>query len=143
MTMESGKENPPPLLLELPAARNSVGLARHALSRLSESLPASILEDLKLLLSELITNSIRHTGLGSGDVIEVKVTRSPGIVRAEVTDHGPGFTQEPPKPLSERESGWGLFLVEQISDRWGLSVNQETRVWFELDVKDDGLRGLP
>jgi anti-sigma regulatory factor (Ser/Thr protein kinase) len=141
--MDSGNENTRSLLLELPASTDSVGLARHALHGLSETLPSPVFEDLRLLVSELLTNSIRHTGLGKADLIQLQVTRSPGIVRVEVTDNGPGFSKEPARPLSERESGWGLFLVEQISDRWGLSVDHETTVWFELDIANDGQEGAP
>lgn len=126
--------------LELPAAKDSVGVARHALSDLSETLPISVFEDLKLLVSELITNSIRHTGLSGGDVIVLRITTSPQMIRAEIMDQGPGFKREPARPVSERESGWGLFLVEQISDRWGLTVDQQTKVWFEIDLKSDGSR---
>lgn len=139
--MESGNENTRSLLLELPAATDSVGVARHALHGLAETLPSPVFEDLRLLVSELLTNSIRHTGLGKTDLIQLQVTRTPDIVRVEVTDNGPGFSKESSEPLSERESGWGLFLVEQISNRWGLSVDHETKVWFELDIASDGRGG--
>lgn len=142
-SMQSGKEERSALFLELPAEKDSVGIARHALSSVSDGLPSSVFEDLKLLVSELITNSIRHTGLAAGDRIELKVTKSPQTIRAEVADRGPGFKQEPYRPYSERESGWGLFLVEQISDRWGLSVSNETRVWFELDIQNNSPEGAP
>lgn len=139
--MASGKEHFTPLLLELPAAKDSVSIARNALSVLSDGLPNSVFEDLKLLISELVTNSIRHTGLNSQDLIELKVIRTPEIVRAEIADQGPGFKQQPTRPVSERESGWGLFLVEEISDRWGLTGDQETRVWFEIDIADSNQAG--
>lgn len=136
-SVESGNEISPTLFLELPVSRDSVKTARHALSEISDGVPQAVFDDLELLVSELITNSIRHTGLNETDRIELTVTKSPGMIRAEVADPGPGFKQEPTRPVSERESGWGLFLVEQISDRWGLSMNRETRVWFELDMEGE------
>ncbi|MGI8425752.1 MAG: ATP-binding protein [Actinomycetota bacterium] len=127
------------LELHLPARRESVRVARHALEDLAE-IPVAVFEDLKLLVSELVTNSIKHSGLNSADLIELRVKSELGVVRAEVADNGPGFKQEPPPPITARESGWGLFLVEQLSDRWGLSVDGETRVWFELDFQADNVK---
>jgi hypothetical protein len=55
----------------------------------------------------------------------------------EVADSGQGFDGTPARPGvaagSASASGWGLFLVEHIADRWGaVQVDGETRVWFEL-----------
>jgi hypothetical protein len=49
-----------------------------------------------------------------------------------VTDIGPGFQARPRRPDDDPGSGWGLFLVEQLSDRWGVELNGATQVWFEL-----------
>ena len=38
-----------------------------------------------------------------------------------------------PDPDPARPSGWGLYLVRELSDRWGVERNKQTRVWFELD----------
>jgi len=126
----------------LPASGDSVSAARHALEDLP-GIPGATLEDLKLLVSELVTNSVRHTSPKIGDLIELRVTGEPGRVRVEVADQGPGFKPEPPPATSARESGWGLFLVEQISSRWGLAVDGETRVWFELDFHAENGRNEP
>ena len=55
-------------------------------------------------------------------------------MRVEVKDGGPGF--EPPPPPSspsESTSGWGLYLVARIADRWGVETGDDASVWFELD----------
>jgi len=122
------------VLLKLPAKKESVAAARQALDELLEVCPTETLDDLRLLVSELVTNSIRHTGLGSQDLIELRVEWLPRLVRVEVADKGPGFERRPSRAVSERGSGWGLFLVERISDRWGLHVDNGTRVWFEMDL---------
>ena len=79
-------------------------------------------------MSELVTNSLRHTG--SAD-IELEVWRSDEVVRVDVCDHGAGFdVPGPPQPGDA--SGWGLFMVDRLADRWGVETNGDTRVWFEL-----------
>ena len=54
-------------------------------------------------------------------------------MRVEVCDQGPGFELSEPAPDPARPSGWGLYLVRELSDRWGIDRDGQTRVWFELD----------
>jgi hypothetical protein len=49
----------------------------------------------------------------------------------DVTDHGDGFAA-PAAPTPGRASGWGLFMVDRLADRWGVDTEGTTRVWFEL-----------
>jgi hypothetical protein len=52
-----------------------------------------------------------------------------GKVRCRVLDRGLGFASG---GRSERPGGWGLQVVEQLSDRWGMQYSaQQTEVWFE------------
>ena len=111
-----------------------VTTARHTLDGLADLLPAEKLEDVRLVVSELVTNSILHAGLSSGDQISLSVTVSAGSVCGRVCDPGPGF--EVPSELRPRANlrgGWGLPIVETISDRWGVEGNSHMCVWFELD----------
>jgi hypothetical protein len=57
-----------------------------------------------------------------------------GVLRVEVHDPGHGFElrDAPSDPL--RASGWGLVLVEELADRWGVDHAPRTRVWFEMDA---------
>jgi anti-sigma regulatory factor (Ser/Thr protein kinase) len=52
-----------------------------------------------------------------------------------VTDSGPGFEPEQPRPTPhvDRPGGWGLCLVDRLADRWGVDSGNRTAVWFELD----------
>jgi hypothetical protein len=51
-----------------------------------------------------------------------------------VHDPGTGFELRAPVPDPARASGWGLYLVEELSDRWGMDgLGPGTRIWFELD----------
>jgi anti-sigma regulatory factor (Ser/Thr protein kinase) len=107
-------------------ARRSLG------ERLGEA-DSELLGKLKLLVSELITNSIRHGDLEEGDEIRVTVRKERDRIRVVVTDPGGGFTPPPPHADPRRTSGWGLYLVDRLADRWGIASNGETSVWFEVD----------
>ena len=111
-----------------------VTTARHALNQLTDLLPPEKLEDVRLVVSELVTNSILHAGLSPDDQISLKVTVSDGEVRGSVCDSGSGF-RIPSKLGSQPDmsGGWGLPIVEKFSDRWGVERNSHFCVWFEID----------
>ncbi len=114
------------------ADRQAPGAARNALGSLNGSLDAALAEDLRLLVSELVTNSLRHTG---STEIELEVWRSDEVVRVTVSDRGAGFDLAGP-PTPGDASGWGLFMVDRLADRWGVETDGNTRVWFELTRPD-------
>jgi anti-sigma regulatory factor (Ser/Thr protein kinase) len=91
------------------------------------------LDDVKLLVSELVTNAVRHAPHEPGDTVRLSVRMEGDLVHVEVCDRGRGF--EPPalrKRLAD-ESGWGLYLLERLSSRWGTQSNDHWCVWFEMD----------
>jgi anti-sigma regulatory factor (Ser/Thr protein kinase) len=112
---------------------DSAAEARRALGEVSDHLPPRRLEDARLLVSELVTNAIRHAGLDDDDVIRLVVVSGDRALRIEVCDPGPGFDAGEPTPDPARPTGWGLYLVRELADRWGVERNELTRVWFELD----------
>ena len=119
--------------VDLAREPDSAAEARRALGELSDHLSPRRLEDARLLVSELVTNAIRHAGLGDHDVIRLVVLTGDRALRIEVCDPGRGFEMAEPEPDPARPSGWGLYLVRELSDRWGVERNDETLVWFELD----------
>ncbi len=118
------------ITLALPALPDSIPLARHVLDRLEDAVDEPLLDDLRLLVSEVVTNSIRH-GPG-GQIVELRVSVNGRGVRVEVEDGGSGFVP-PVHDDAERAAGWGLMLVDRIADRWGISSARTTTVWFEID----------
>jgi anti-sigma regulatory factor (Ser/Thr protein kinase) len=120
--------------LELPGHPDSVARARHALGELARVTPA-LREDLRLLVSEVVTNAIRHASDGAADHVRLRLFELDSHVRVEVLDRGPGFTVPDIDPDPERSGGWGLWLVEQLADRWGISGEGGTCVWFELSYR--------
>jgi anti-sigma regulatory factor (Ser/Thr protein kinase) len=108
--------------------------ARHSLDRFEGLLLPEKLEDVRLVVSELVTNSVRHAGLSPEEQISLAVAISGGSVRGRVCDPGPGFEKPTePRPRTDLSGGWGLPIVERISDRWGVKRNGCACVWFEID----------
>jgi anti-sigma regulatory factor (Ser/Thr protein kinase) len=86
--------------------------------------------DLALLVSELVTNSVVHGGTASWVRVEVLLGEH---IRVEVIDSGDGFAFRP-RHAVESPGGFGLYLVQRISESWGMSVGAATRVWFSLPL---------
>ncbi len=87
-----------------------------------------ILEDVRLIVSELVTNAVKHGPYGK---VKVRLRREGNTIRGEVEDQGT-------RPFGLRRSvrpgpigGLGLRLVDRLSDRWGVDAGS-ARVWFEL-----------
>jgi anti-sigma regulatory factor (Ser/Thr protein kinase) len=118
------------LELTLPAAPASVAEAR---ARLLDAMGPAVDPDerqtLRLLVSELVTNAIRHAN--SDAPLEVRA-RWDDEVRVEVVDHGDGFLPEPRSGRREDPGGYGLYLVGRLADRWGVDTDDATCVWFVL-----------
>jgi anti-sigma regulatory factor (Ser/Thr protein kinase) len=91
-------------------------------------------ESLRLIVSEIVTNALRHGS--EGERIDVAVTPKPEFLCVQITDDGPGIAPHPRALGPDEEGGFGLFFVEQLTRRWGVTrENRRTRVWFELDYR--------
>jgi anti-sigma regulatory factor (Ser/Thr protein kinase) len=109
--------------------------ARAALTRwLSGHVPVEVLEDARLLASELITNSLRHSEISEDDLLRLAVQLREGALRVEVRDPGTTGVVAPREPDRERGGGFGLQLVDMIATRWGVNRTGGTHVWFEVDA---------
>jgi len=119
------------LELRLTPGPEAIPAARQALDGLSGLLERTVWEDLRLLVTELVTNGVRH-GSARGPVT-VSVTADDGRVRVEVSDCGRGFNPpEAPMPRADGSGGWGLQLVDRVATEWGVKIADTTCVWFEL-----------
>ncbi len=87
---------------------------------------------LALLLSELVSNAVSHGGAGDAERIELELRATADRVGLEVSDPGPGFTPRARERELDEPGGWGLVLVDQMAERWGVVHDGRTRVWFEL-----------
>jgi anti-sigma regulatory factor (Ser/Thr protein kinase) len=139
--------------LRLPVEAESVTAAHHCVFGIAGGLDSETLDDLRLLISELVTNAMRHAGLTPEDWIDLVVDIGGDRVRVEVRDPGPGF--DPARlPASKQapahtdgpapRGGWGLEFLRRIAARWGVERNGLTSVWFELDLQHSpGSPGSP
>ena len=117
----------------LPVTPTAPAAARQRARSLGASVDG-LQSDLELLLTELVTNVVRHSGLTEQEQMTVSIRADRSRVFAAVTDTGRGFKR--PVALLPRPSrmigGYGLMLVDRIASHWGVAENNPTRVWFEL-----------
>ena len=114
-----------------PLAPWAPGEARRLLAPLGGRIPPEVLIDLELLVSEMVTNSVKHSGRSDRHV-DVSIRAAPDAVRVEVRDGGPGFEPIPPRAAPPPGAGgWGLFILDRLATRWGTKA--EGVVWAELD----------
>jgi anti-sigma regulatory factor (Ser/Thr protein kinase) len=115
----------------LPKSDDAPALARDFIRGLKGRVPAELVDDATLLVSELVSNGVKYGGDGR---IMLHVDADADRMRAEIVDQGSGF-----EPLTRArrnmkladEGGWGLHLVEALADDWGVHEGS-THVWFEI-----------
>lgn len=121
--------------LRLDGGPDSPGVARRAVTQwLGAVLGGDALDDARLLVSELVTNGVRHAPRGPQG-LELRVALRRSCVRVEVVDPGQGFEPPPPRvPPPHAAGGRGLVIVDRLAARWGVGRGAGTSVWFELDT---------
>jgi anti-sigma regulatory factor (Ser/Thr protein kinase) len=117
------------LSVDIPCDLRAPARARRAVESLSADVASDVLSDAALLVSELITNSVKY---GRSDVVRLELYGdAEGRLRVEVVDEGGGFVPTArDRPLNE-VGGWGLHLVNELADRWGVAT-EASHVWFEI-----------
>jgi anti-sigma regulatory factor (Ser/Thr protein kinase) len=109
------------------------GLARRAIAAHDPTLSPSVRADVELLVSELVTNAVLHSGVGPDRSIGFEFRCDDGLVRVRVVDPGTDFDPPESPVKGDASGGWGLFLLDQIAHRWGVSpAPSGTCVWFEV-----------
>ena len=124
--------------------RDAPAAVRDALRERGAHLADAMRDDLLLLLTELVTNAVRHSGSTAGTPIEIEMREKRDCVLVVVTDLGAGFDR-PNRPMPDHSSsgGLGLVLVDRLSRAWGTRrVRQGSQVWFELAHDRDEWRGV-
>jgi anti-sigma regulatory factor (Ser/Thr protein kinase) len=120
------------LAVDLPMSADAPALARRAIEGLA--LADGPRATASLLASELVSNAVRHSGAGSAAAIRLHARVSGGALRLSVTDGGGGFSATADRPPPGVGGGYGLFLVEQLADAWGVESVAPTTVWLDLAV---------
>ena len=128
-------QGPNGLRMRLGSGPDAAAEARRALAELRADLDPPLMETLRLLVTELVTNSVRHTDC---DAVTLRVAVGKAAVLTEVADEGPTFDADAAVEAEESdvrgpETGWGLFLVQRLARDWGVKEDgRSKRVWFEL-----------
>ena len=107
----------------------AVGAARRALREWERYFQPDLFYDLSLCVSELVTSRLQQ---GTGRELELGVRREEKLVRAEITD--PWGDVEPTGPPVPSPADWGMFIIDQVADRWGVDRSTGTLVWCEIDL---------
>jgi anti-sigma regulatory factor (Ser/Thr protein kinase) len=122
------------LVVMVEADPAGVAKARAALARCFDGhVEAEVLVDARLLVSELVTNSVQHAGVTATDHVVLRAELSDHL-HVEVCDPGTGGRIARRLPDPSGAGGFGLELVERIAARWGVRRGHRTCVWFELAV---------
>jgi two-component sensor histidine kinase len=121
--------------LDLDMARDpsAPAQARKAITGLGGHVDGDVLNDAVLLVSELVSNSVKY---GEGDILLRARTRGPRQVLVEVVDDGGGFSPQIRRPSRFQASGYGLHLVDELASSWGVHPGT-AHVWFEIDRSAD------
>ena len=118
--------------IDLPSGSDAPGRAREWLGWVRAYHGPGQLENARLMLSELVTNSVRHSGLAEGEPISVCARGSEHGIRVSVCDSGEGFQPEPPAlPPPHAPGHRGLWIVNELADAVTIDGAQG-RVAFEL-----------
>jgi anti-sigma regulatory factor (Ser/Thr protein kinase) len=124
----------PSISLELPATLHAPARAREAV-RAAAATSGVDPEDrwrAEMIVTELVSNAVRH---GPGGPVELAIEAGGSGVRGEVADPGAGIRRRDlDRRRATEEGGRGLFLVDALSDSWGLS-SDSSRVWFEVAAR--------
>lgn len=122
--------------LTLPATTDAPAQARRAARDALAHWSPERRDAALLVISELVTNAVRHGSDGPTDAIELRVQRRGGATRIEVSDDNASRREIVYAPRrGDQRSGWGLPIVAELTDRWGVEHRGTcTCVWCELDV---------
>jgi anti-sigma regulatory factor (Ser/Thr protein kinase) len=91
------------------------------------------LGDAMLIATELVTNALRHSACDEDEVLHVQVRQTAERLLISVRDPGTsGKAAEVRTPADLGEGGVGLWLVDQLSRRWGTERVDGYRVWAEV-----------
>ena len=119
--------------IAVPTGSRAPGAARQAVAHcISRLVTPRILDDTQLLVSELVTNSLRHGDLGGGDSVLVRVYLQAECLRVEIENPGAAGIVALHRPDPEADRGFGLQLLERVAARWGVRRGQTTTVWFDM-----------
>ena len=119
--------------LTVPCAPNSAAAVREELRHLDDL--GWILGDVMLVASELVNNAITHSGGTPHDVLQISASRRARRLTISVRDPGLSGSRAGPTSATDLQvGGWGLHVVEALSERWGEDRGDGYCVWAEITL---------
>jgi anti-sigma regulatory factor (Ser/Thr protein kinase) len=114
---------------------DAAAFARGALEGFRGQLEADVIDRCAVVVTEVVTNSVMHAGLTAAQPIDLDIQVFPGCLRMDVRDEGThSFDPVVRPPHAGQISGRGLWMIDQLTDRWGVDFSHSTRVWCEFDL---------
>jgi anti-sigma regulatory factor (Ser/Thr protein kinase) len=113
----------------------AVAVARARVAGLRFAMPEEVANDVRLLVSELLTNAVKHAGLAADERIRLDIRCHPDRVEG-VLHYQEHNDFDPTIPVTPGDtSGWGLFVVDRLADRWSIvQTNGVLEAWFEIEL---------
>jgi anti-sigma regulatory factor (Ser/Thr protein kinase) len=126
-------------VVELAGGVHAAAAARRVVTDRGPDLAEPLRGDVLLLVTELVTNAVRHGRVGRDGSVRLECRSEGERVKFLVTDAGTSLLGNGGPPVArpgtngDDMSGWGLLLVEEIAEQWGvLAAPPGTCVWFEV-----------
>ncbi len=108
------------------------GLARRKFATFERELPVSVYANVRLLISQLVTDAHWHPSAATAPSLSMRVERHETFVRVSLTDIAPHTRENTTEQLDANQ--WQVFLLDEMSDRWGILSDSTSDVWFEVDT---------
>ena len=126
---------------DVPGGPHATSRARRLVEHeLGGRVPADVLPDVSLMVTELVANGVRHGGGHAGTELRVVLELRSRALHVEV--HNPGQASGAVgrrSPGMGGGGGLGLHIIDRLASRWGVHEGKRTAVWFELDCTPDAL----
>src|SRR5436309_1587193 len=106
-------------LFRWPATPRALAAARRTVEVMPLAVTPQRVDELRLLISEVVTNAVLHGGPDPGETVEMRTEVTAGGVRVEVRDRGRGFEPQP-KPEPREVGGLGMVVLDRMSSSWGV-----------------------
>ena len=92
------------------------------------------LNDSLLMVTELVTNAVRHAPSEADGSIVLEIEHEPSVVRIVVRDGGTHMDLDETTFYTQTDGHFGLFVVDELADQWGFSIDGDKGVWFEVEA---------
>lgn len=123
----------------LPCDASAPARARRIIEASCAGIGQATLDDVELLTTELVTNSLRHDCSAPDAKVELIIDRHGEELKVAVRDSGSDTRPAVEHPSNSTERGRGLMLVDAVADRWGTESGDGLLTWFSVNLGDHSI----